>query len=238
MKHPSMGWAGLLAAAVVLGACDGNGNGEGSLSAGTTTSAGLPSTVPTTSGPPPPTSSTTAPLASLIAADAIGPLRVGMTLGAMKGALGTGWAFSSGDRLMVDFDAISVSRAGETHFLLVYPAHRSPLGDGDVVAILMTEHTRYRTAEGVGAGSRLADAEGTYGEATLSFSFDNEGREGVRFERHPFPRVAFRPKSPTGQRHAGVYPQPLDTFNQTTDYEGGTTIDRVTVTCAPEVCPV
>ena len=86
---------------------------------------------------------------------------------------------------MVDIDAISVTIDADTRFYVLHLAS-DPMDEGSTVELLMTDSAAYRTAEGIGPGSSIAEAEGVYGEATLSYHTASESREQVSFAEFPY----------------------------------------------------
>ncbi|MBD1911363.1 hypothetical protein H6G02_19165 [Leptolyngbya sp. FACHB-16] len=154
-----------------------------------------------------------------------------MTLGDLKRAL-PGATFEVKSPFMVDFDAIAVSQDNATQFYILYLAGDT-FEDTDTVQGLLTDNSSFRTDQGVGPGSSIADAEGAYGNATLSYNTENESREYVRFENHPSPNLAFY--TGTGSE-AGVYPEQESSFHETQDYRPEATIKSVMVICLREGC--
>jgi hypothetical protein len=77
---------------------------------------------------------------------------------------------------MVDLPAIHVIQEGENLFYLVYGSWET-LEDNDSITMIATDNSQFRTAEGVGVGTTIQEAEAIYGEATLSYNTDNESRE-------------------------------------------------------------
>ncbi len=63
---------------------------------------------------------------------------------------------------------------------------------------LFTSDPACRTELGIGPGSLVSDAVEAYGAADFAFSYDNEGREYVGFERMPG-RMGFRVSSRQGE---------------------------------------
>lgn len=126
----------------------------------------------------------------LITPEGMGTIQVGMTLGDIKAALGEDYELNDVPNFMVDFGAIEVSQGGEVLMALMYFAAEPPT-DGDPIYFLWTENPKFRTPEGIGPGSPVADGEAAYGKATLSYSVSDEMREYVRFANQP-EDLAFR----------------------------------------------
>ncbi|MBF2078564.1 MAG: hypothetical protein IGR76_08595 [Synechococcales cyanobacterium T60_A2020_003] len=157
-----------------------------------------------------------------------------MTLGELKQSLGDTAQFEVKSPFIVDFDAIAVRQNGEIQFYILYLAGE-PAGDDDPIQGLWTDNPAYTTAEGVGAGTLISTAEDAYGDATLSFSYDNEGREYVRFANHPAPNISFG----TGNANtstAGIYPEFSGGFNETQEYNPDATIQSVLLVCLADGC--
>ncbi|MEM1427551.1 MAG: hypothetical protein AAGF75_13490 [Cyanobacteria bacterium P01_H01_bin.130] len=130
----------------------------------------------------------------LIAPRQIGPLKAGMTLGEIKQALGDRIQYQTEENFLVDFSAIAVLKGNEVLFYLMFYAG-DPMGDDDMVPLVWVENPKFQTAEGVGPGTTIRQASQAYGQPTLSFSYDDEMREYVRFERGP-ENLLFRCTSP------------------------------------------
>lgn len=172
-----------------------------------------------------------------ITPDRLGPARVGTTLSDLKAevrqALGADVSFAPMPNFMVDLDAIAVNQADETLFYVLHFSSE-PLGEEDVVNLLLTTNSRFKTLEGIGPGTALAAAEEVYGEATLAHNPDNEMRESARFAGFDAARVTFRTNGfATGEDGvglAGIYGEPVEgSYYETTQYRGGATIRAVMI---------
>jgi len=172
----------------------------------------------------------------LISAEGIGSAKVGMTLGALKKALAGKAEFKVKSPFIVDFDAIAVIESGKEQYYILYPAG-SPLADSDVIEALVTDNPDYRTAEGVGPGTPIKQAEAVYGEATLSYNTLNESREYVKFAKLPSKAIAFRTKATPSQQLAGIYPSSKTEFKQTKEFQKTASIGSVEVYCRQN-CPL
>ena len=134
------------------------------------------------------------PSASLTISDrTIGAAKVGMTFGELKKALGSTALFKVESPFMVDFDAVAVSQSGKVQYRIIYAAG-TKLKDTDVIELLMTENSNYKTVQGVGPGMTLKQAEAIYGKATLSYNVENESREGLVFANQPTKKIMFVPR--------------------------------------------
>lgn len=139
----------------------------------------------------------------LISAERIGEARVGMTLGELKQKLAGKAEFGNDEPFMVDFNAIPVSKKGEVQYYILHFS-AEPLTDSDPIPFLMTDNLRYRTAEGVGPGTPIAEAENAYGKATLNYNTENESREYISFANAPAKNLSFRTNGSPGN-FAGIY---------------------------------
>ena len=141
----------------------------------------------------------------LIAPQQIGPVKAGMTLGEIKQALGDRVQYQPEENFLVDFSAIAVLQGNEVLFYLMF-YEGDPMGDEDVVPLVWVENPKFQTAEGIGPGTTIRQASQAYGQPTLSFSYDDEAREYVRFEQGP-EKLLFRCTSPIDnpQSEAGVF---------------------------------
>lgn len=169
-----------------------------------------------------------------ISAEGIGLAKLGMTLGELKQALGAETEFVVESPFIADFDAIAVRQAGEVQFYILY-LPGGTFTDEDVIQGLMTDNPKFLTGESVGPGVALAQAESSYGKATLSYNTQNEGREYVRFENHPASNLSFGTGN-FNQQTAGVYPSTTADFNETQEFQPTATITSVLVVCLAESC--
>lgn len=170
--------------------------------------------------------------ARLISAGGIGPVRLGMTLAQAKRVMGSTVRWENVPNLMVDFGAIAVKSGSTVLFYVVYEADR-PLRDRDTISILMTQNPAYKTSEGVGPSTTIARAASIYGPATLSFNWDDEAREYVRFANQPSSmlfRTQGQPNNFDGQYFDGQYATTQgDAFHSTTTYRATAAISAVWV---------
>jgi hypothetical protein len=157
----------------------------------------------------------------------IGEAKIGMTFGQLKQAVGSTAQFKVESPFMVDFDAVAISRSGKVQYRIIYAAG-TKLKDTDVIELLMTDNPNYKTAQGVGPGMTLKQAEAIYGKTTLSYNVDNESRENVVFANQPTKKIMFVPKA-DGKQFAGVYGAEKGGFYQTNKYQPNAVIRSVMV---------
>ncbi|MBE9128628.1 hypothetical protein IQ257_01780 [Coleofasciculus sp. LEGE 07092] len=159
-----------------------------------------------------------------------------MTLGQLKKLLGDKAEFQVQSPFIVDFDAIAIIQGGKEQYYILYPAG-APMADTDIVEALVTDNPRYRTSEGVGAGTPLKKAETAYGDATLSYNLANESREYVKFAKQPSEDIAFRLGAGNDGSLAGIYTSPQKEFNETKQFKDTATIRLLEVYCGKN-CPL
>jgi hypothetical protein len=157
-----------------------------------------------------------------------------MTLAELKQALGEGVEYQVQTGFLVDFDAIAIQKSGEVQYYILYLAGET-FTDDDVIQGLFTDNPAYQTAEGVGSGTPLADAEAAYGQATLSYNLANEGREYVRFADYTASNVAFGTGNANAET-AGIYPDTQNEYQETQEFRPDATIMSVLVVCFAEEC--
>jgi hypothetical protein len=103
-----------------------------------------------------------------------------------------------------------------------------PSSDETTIDLLATTHSAFRTADGIGPGSTLAQAAIAWGEPSLSYNTNDESREWAEFAALPASiMVRVQPASDTAS-FAGVYAT-QDELNQTTRYDPAARISMVMV---------
>lgn len=162
----------------------------------------------------------------LIRPDGIGEARAGMTIGALRGSLPPGTTLGPAAPFMVDVMGAPVVRGGDTLYHVLVVAGE-PAGDDAPITMLATSNPSFRTAEGVGPGTSLADASAVYGAATLSYSTSDESREYASFAGYPQPGIRFR-VSAGDSGPAGVY-RTEEEYNETSEYDPAARISLVIV---------
>ncbi|MGJ3247999.1 MAG: hypothetical protein ACFE0I_18195 [Elainellaceae cyanobacterium] len=177
---------------------------------------------------------TIVPAEFLISAEGIGDAKLGMTFETLKQTLGSEVEFTEETSLMSDFDAIAVRNDGVVQYYILHLAGE-PFTEEDVIQGLMTDNPSFMTAEEVGAGTPIKNAEESYGKATLSYHTRNESREYVRFENHPANNVSFQAGNGE-QDPTGIYSAPSSEYNETPDFADSASIQSVLVVCLVEDC--
>ncbi|MEM9451528.1 MAG: hypothetical protein AAGA75_23760 [Cyanobacteria bacterium P01_E01_bin.6] len=175
--------------------------------------------------------------AFLISENGLGLAQLGMTFGELKQILPPDVEYIIESPFIVDFDAIAVQQAGDVQFYILYFAGDT-FSDDAIIQGLMTENSAYQTAQGVGVDTPIQTAEESYGDATLSYSWANEGREYVRFENPPAVNLAFRVwrgDTPSTD-FVGVYPSSSAEYNETQEYIDDAVIKAILVSCIAEDC--
>jgi hypothetical protein len=163
----------------------------------------------------------------LISVKGIGSAQLGITLKQLKRKLGTDTKFQAVSPFMVDFDAIAVYQSGMVQYYILYPSGTN-FSDSDPIELLLTDSPNYRTAEGVGAGIPVKQAEAIYGGAILSYNTQNESREQVRFSNYSSPNISFQPTIPN-QSFAGIYPSSSEEYNETKQFQDQAVIRSILV---------
>ncbi len=173
----------------------------------------------------------------LISQEGIGVAQLGMSFGELKAALPEDVDYIVESPFIVDFDAIAVRQEGDVQFYLLYLAGES-FTDENIIQGVMTTNPDYQTAEGIGVGVLIREAEAVYGDATLSYNLANESREYVRFENHPAGNLAFGLYGGGAGTtdYAGIYATSTIEYNETQDYAENATIQTILVVCVAEAC--
>jgi hypothetical protein len=183
-----------------------------------------------TSPPPVP------PASRLIGPAGIGEARAGMTIGELRAALPAGTTLGAAAPFMVDISALPVVRGPDTLYRVLVVAGE-PSEDGAPVSLVATRNPSFRTAEGVGPGSTLAEAKAAYGAPTLSYSTNDESREYASFADYPHPEIHFRVDAGSSASGlAGRYATRGE-YNTTREYDPAARISLVMVDLHGEPSP-
>lgn len=171
-----------------------------------------------------------------ISPEGIGSAKVGMKLGELKKVLAGKAQLQVKSPFIVDFDALAIVQSGEEQYYVLYPAGM-PMADSDVIEALVTDNPNYRTAQGVGPGTPIEQAEAVYGQATVSHNTLNESREYVTFANPPSEDISFRTMAPQGQQFAGIYSSSQGELKETKKFQKTAVIGLVEVYCRKN-CPL
>lgn len=182
----------------------------------------------------------------LISADGIGKAKLGMTIAELKEILDGDTKFEVVSPLMVDVNAIAVSKDGLVQYYVLYPAgttshpDKSTPTDNDPIALLMTDNYKYQTNEGVGAGTLIKEAEDIYGNAILSYNLEGESKEYITFSDGDLDNINFKTSSfkstSDGLGLSGIYPEYPGVAYTTDKYREDAAIAAIEVSCTPELC--
>lgn len=172
----------------------------------------------------------------IVPGERMGAAKVGMKLGELKKELAGKAQFQVKSPFIVDFDAIAIVESGKEQYYILYPAG-VPMADTDIIEAIVTDNPKYRTAQGVGPGTPIKQAETIYGEANLSYNTSNESREYVKFANQPSDDIAFRTKAPSGEQFAGIYPPSQEELKETQKFEKAAAIGLVEIYCRQN-CPL
>ena len=160
----------------------------------------------------------------LIEQNALGNAQTCTTPTELQQALPTMTVGTWGEGPLVDTEGVKVTNAeGETIFYALASGWR--VGPNRPFTLFYTTHPSYQTAEGIGPGTSIEEAERIYGPATLSYHYEAESREFVTFENGP-EDIWFRTGSGD---EAGVYAEQAGPYFQTQTYREGATIRTIWV---------
>lgn len=163
----------------------------------------------------------------LISDQGIGFAKLGMNLRQLKQKLGNSAQFKVVSPFMVDFDAIAIYKSGQIQYYIVYPSEKI-FADSSIIELLFTDNPNYHTAEGVGVGMTLQEAQAIYGKAILSYNTQAESREMVRFTNYSSPNIIFLLQRNTDD-FVGIYPPSSDEYHETTAFDDSAIIGSIFV---------
>ena len=170
-----------------------------------------------------------------ISSEGVGSAVVGSTLPQLQAQLGPDYSFGPATDVLVDVQGYEVSTNGEVVFIAAAVTGTTALDADEPLTLFLVRKTGLVTAEGIGVGSTITEGVTAYGDVTLSFNLENEGREFARFENQPA-GINFRTGSGAT---AGVYPDSDEAFRETTEFIADAEIAAVWVRCGnvPNPCP-
>ncbi|MDH3495126.1 MAG: hypothetical protein OEM82_16355, partial [Acidobacteriota bacterium] len=168
--------------------------------------------------------------ANLITAKSVGEITIGSTVADVKKVI-AGATFSRGSGEGVD--EIEVKQNGETIFWLVAEAgdenYEAPVdGKTEIIGIHVFDK-KYKTMDGIGVGTTIADAEKQYGKLSQIWVEGLTGDEYATFSDHPEGidfRVSKSLDNDDPEDRAGVYEADKDT---TAEYVEGAVISTVRI---------
>lgn len=215
-------WLTLIVAIALMGCQTNNSNFQ-------KTESSSPSVTPETLQPSSSVSKKQSPMTEdfLISERGIGSAQLGMTFQQLKQKLGTETQFKVMSPFMVDFDAIAVYQSGQLQYYIIYPSGTT-FADSDVIELLLADNPNYRTAEGIGVGTTLQQAQAIYGQAILSYNTQSESREIVRFVNYPSKNIIFLP-TVTSKSFAGIYPSSSEEYNETKKFDNSAKIKSILI---------
>lgn len=158
---------------------------------------------------------------NLITPTGVAGVEVGTTIEELTESL-DGYDVSDDVRLTVDLRGYTVSRDGRVVFRAAQVVPDSPQ-----IELFIVSGDMYRTAEGIGPGSSIADAVQEYGEATFMLDRNNGGREFVVFANQPDGPIAFRTYGIAGAYVGGYVGDATMTMN----YQSNAAIASVWIGC-------
>jgi hypothetical protein len=165
----------------------------------------------------------------LITPQNIGPAKLGMTLGQLKQVLGAEARFAP-TKLGVDAgEGIKVIQEGTLQYMLGFTTDEQQPTDNSVINSITVANPDYRINTGVGPGTLLKQVVAVYGPVTLSYNWNNEGREYIEFQQGLGSGVWIRSNQWTITDFAGIYPDTKAEFNQTQQYHEHAGIGSITI---------
>lgn len=171
----------------------------------------------------------------VISSERIGQAQLGMTLGELKQAA-PDMTFKLKPEFMVDISAIAAIKTGVVQYYILFISNLNP-SDSDTINYIMTQNPQYQTPEGVKVGMKIKEVAEIYGKAVLSYNLNNESREYIEFKNTKTQKnIQFRPNSIEYDGLAGIYPEPVEEYNQTENYHDNAEIKTIEVWCPPLKC--
>lgn len=121
----------------------------------------------------------------LITAKGVGPIRVGMTLGAARKAAPGSTFKRAGDGDGAALVQITIARAVTMQVWADEEDPRKPIDWRKKILTIETFSPAFRTREGVHPGMRVRDANRIYGATKEIETSEIESRQFITFEKHP-----------------------------------------------------
>ncbi|NJN76149.1 MAG: hypothetical protein HC796_08060 [Synechococcaceae cyanobacterium RL_1_2] len=114
-----------------------------------------------------------------------------------------------------------------------------PLTDTSIIRGIVVKNPQYRTAEGFGPGTLLSKGTQYYGEATLSYNWEIEGREYISFAKGLLGNedevsgigISMRSNQGTLTQFSGIYPEEVNgaSFQETNLYHDHGAINSIEI---------
>ncbi len=171
-----------------------------------------------------PTVSDATPSNPLIQPGFLGPARAGLTETELRAQLGDEFELVPAAAVIENTEGFTALKGGVVQFHALHL-----VGEGPELDLLVTDNPAYRTAEAVGPGTTLDEATTIYGTITLSLGATGQARELIEFSGGPDPSIVFTAVGPSIGETAGIYPDPVEAFAETTVYQPGSTVGQVWV---------
>jgi len=176
----------------------------------------------------------------LITSESIGPVNLGDSMDNLRKILPTSEYNYKAEEYMVDAYGciISNKKTGEELLIVGLDEETYQTCEG-TINLIRTSNKIFKTAENIGPGSLIADAETKYGKASLTYHTENESREGVSFEKS-LNNAWFIPSPPDqNDNFAGIYTPTMykdengeeyeDSLHETSSYKQGAYIDTISI---------
>ncbi|TVP67860.1 MAG: DUF1176 domain-containing protein [Nodularia sp. (in: Bacteria)] len=167
----------------------------------------------------------------LITTNSVGTAKLGMTLGELKQDLGEDATFKATPLGVDAGEGIKVTQYGNVLYLLGFAEQKQPITNNSQITMITVDNPSYRTTAGIGAGTPLKEAVAAYGQATLSYNWNNEGREYIKFAQGlgADTGVWIRSNQWTLTEFAGIYSDTKSEFNETQKYHDHAGIGSITI---------
>ena len=160
----------------------------------------------------------------LVTRNSAGVIKLGMKVADVRRAVAPMKVSRTVDAEGIALVAVKRGKKTEVTIYAGQLDQRRAVNDQAVVEEIQVWDRSYRTAEGIGPGSLLSDAEKVYGPIKTIMKTQIESREFVEFRSHP-PGIEFRMSG--GEREAGIY---APGKSETTSYHSGAYFQALLVT--------
>lgn len=158
----------------------------------------------------------------MIGDDGMPVAATGVTIDEMLGLLGPGWTSTPDTTFLVDIEGHHFECGGERYFYGAWGA-----GAPEIVDVVLSDHPAFVDPAGVGPGMLVSDAVAVHGgSATVGINVEFEQREFIVFADGGEPDWRYQVRGPDFT-WAGVYPEPLDGYVETTTFADGAVVERI-----------